>query len=115
MCHIALSSMCYIHDQTKLTLLLCFLDGSPSGNMSWQGQSLQEAFFALDPSRAMTEFDSAVIYLAFYFMFIKKQVELWYEGQGLAHRVNETMHLSVYCSILYLFQSALQKYQPVQS
>ena len=82
-----------------------FFRWSPSGNMSWQGQSLWEAFFALDPSRAMTEFDSAVIYLAFYFMFIKKQVELWYEGQGLAHWVNKTMHLSVYCTTLSSVQS----------
>ena len=64
--------------------------------------------------RALKEFDSAIIYLAFYFRFIKKQVELWHEGQGLARQVNEPMHLSLSCTILsnqtqLLFQSALQK------
>ena len=56
--------------------------------MSWQDQSLRQAFFALDPSRALKEFDSAIIYLAFYFRFIKKQIELWHEGQGLICQVN---------------------------
>ena len=39
---------------------------------------------------SLTEFDSAVIYLALYFRFSKKQLgELWHEGQGHAHWVNE--------------------------
>ena len=91
-----------------------FFRWSLSGNMSWPEQSLRQAFFALDPSSALKKFDSAIIYLAFYFRFIKKQAELWHEGQGLARQVNEPMHLSVYCTTLsnqiqLLFQSALQK------
>ena len=88
--------------------------------MSWQDQSLRQAFFALDPSRALKEFDSAIIYLAFYFRFIKKQVELWHEGQGLICQVNEPMHLSVYCTTLsnqiqLYFSLPCKKYQPVHS
>ena len=98
----------------KTNIVVVFFRWSLSGNMSWQDQSLRQAFFALDPSRALKEFDSAIIYLAFYFRFIKKQAELWHEGQGLACQVNEPMHLSVYCTTLsnqiqLLFQSALQK------
>ena len=99
-------------DETNIVVV--FFRWSLSGNMSWQDQSLWQAFFALDPSRALKEFDSAIIYLAFYFRFIKKQIELWHEGQGLICQVNEPMHLSVYCTTLsnqiqLLFQSALQK------
>ena len=77
-----------------------FFRWSPSGNMSWQGQSLREAFFALDPSRAVTEFDSTVIYLAYYFRFIMlfKVVEL----ESGVSMLNYCCTLwAAHCSILF--------------